>query len=306
MDLKGRRVVLLDGGTGQELIKRRGRPATPLWSAQALLDAPELVTAVHGDFIAAGARVITVNSYGVTPQRLARDGDPARLDEMLDAAVAAAGRARVAAPHPVRVAGCLPPLVASYRADLVPDDATCNAAYARLAERQGVGVDLFLAETISSIREGVAATVAGVGAGKPVWCAFTVGDEGGTRLRSGEPLVEAAQAVAAAGAEAVLVNCARPEAVTEAVGALARTGLRVGAYANGFVTVAALVPGGTVDLLQARWDLAPAIYAEHAMGWVGAGASIIGGCCEVGPAHLEELHGRLVGAGAEVSADLDG
>lgn len=133
--------------------------------------------------------------------------------------------------------------------------------------------------------------------GLPVWAAFTVDDGDGTRLRSGEPLLEAAREVVAAGASGVLVNCAVPEAVTTAMTELAGLGVPFGGYANAFTSVAELKPGGTVDVLESRTDLDPTAYAKHALGWVEQGATIVGGCCEVGPAHIETLAERLTSAG---------
>ena len=67
-------VVLLDGGMGQELIKRSANAPTPLWSATVMRDEPDLVTTVHADYIQADARVITLNNYSATPVRLAKHG----------------------------------------------------------------------------------------------------------------------------------------------------------------------------------------------------------------------------------------
>jgi S-methylmethionine-dependent homocysteine/selenocysteine methylase len=90
-----------------------------------------------------------------------------------------------------------------------------------------------------------------------------------------------------------LVNCSRPEAVDAALPELVALGGTVGAYANGFPAVDALEHGGTVDVLGVRDDLGPARYAEFALRWVEAGAAIVGGCCEVGPAHIAALRDRL-------------
>lgn len=54
---------ILDGGMGQELVKRARHQLTPLWSADVLRDHPNLVVDVHRDFIKAGADVITLSSY---------------------------------------------------------------------------------------------------------------------------------------------------------------------------------------------------------------------------------------------------
>ncbi|MGF1527654.1 MAG: homocysteine S-methyltransferase family protein [Candidatus Competibacterales bacterium] len=289
-------ITLLDGGMGQELIRRWGRPATPLWSTAMLLEAPELVTQLHGDFIAAGAEVIIVNAYAVTPPRLAREGLEERFQELQTIALEAAQEARDQGGEGVRIAGCLPPLVASYRPDLArPEDAALED-YRRIVAAQAHGVDFFLCETLPSIAEARVATTAARESGKPVWTALTVDDADGTRLRSGESLVAGFEAAREAGAEAVLVNCSTPEATAVAMATVAPQGGRFGAYANGFVSVAPLQPGGTVDALEARRDLDPEAYAEAAMAWVATGAVIVGGCCEVGPAHIRAL-GRRLGRG---------
>jgi len=302
MTAEKNRIVLLDGGMGQALATRSRRPVTPLWSAQVMLDEPHLVTAVHRDFIEAGARVITLNSYSATPQRLARDGDPGLFEPLHAAALDAARQAREESGREVRIAGCLPPLVASYHPDSVPDDATCLRDYRRIVAVQAAGVDLFLCETMSLIREARAATIAAVESRLPVWVAFTVDDGDGTRLRSGEPLAEAAREVVAAGAERVLVNCSVPEMVTAAMGELAGLGVPFGGYANAFTSVAPLQPGGTVDALESRTDLGPDAYAEHAMSWVERGATLVGGCCEVGPDHIATLAERLTASGYRLVA----
>ncbi|PAU81585.1 homocysteine S-methyltransferase [Halovibrio salipaludis] len=291
-------ITMLDGGMGQELQKRSEQPASPLWSAQVMLDEPNLVVDAHRDFIDAGARVITLNTYSATPTRLARDGQPDWFEPLHKAALDAARKACSESGQDVRIAGCLPPLVASYRPEVAHDEATCLKEYRQMVEAQKAGgVDLFLCETMSIAHEAHAATVAAVESGLPVWTAFTVDDADGTKLRSGEPLAESARAVVDAGASAVLVNCAVPEALTTAMDVLKELGVPFGGYANAFTSVAALEPGGTVDVLEARKDLGPDAYAEQVLNWVEKGATIVGGCCEVGPAHIKALAERLTEEG---------
>ena len=295
-------IVLLDGGVGQELYRRSTRPAAPLWSVQVMMDEPELVEAVHLDFIQAGARVITANTYTATPPRLDREAIADMFEALHDAALGAAEAARERSGQPVRIAGCLPPLVGSYRPDLTPPEDECLAHYRRIVAAQADRVDLFLCETMLSAAEARAATTAAAESGKPVWTALSVNDADGTRLRSGEGVAEAAQAAVVAGADAVLINCSSPEAVATAMPLLAGIGVPFGGYANGFVSIGALQPGGTVDVLEAREDLGPESYAGRAMGWVAAGAAIVGGCCEIGPGHIAALGRRLTAEGHEIAA----
>ncbi|OCW59235.1 homocysteine S-methyltransferase family protein [Hoeflea olei] len=295
-------IVLLDGGMGQELIHRSSQPPSPLWSAKVMMDEPEIVEAVHREYIDAGARVLTLNSYSATPERLARDASEDLFEPLQAKAIAIARAAR--GDRDITIAGCLSPLYGSYHPEWAPSLEECLATYRRIVAQQRDAVDVFLCETLASVKEVRAAVQAAVESGKPVWCGMTVDDRDGTKLRSGEDLETAATAAREAGAEAVLVNCSWPEAVTQGQAVLARTGLAHGGYANGFTNAGELEIGGTVKGLKTRTDLDPRAYADHAMRWIEAGATIVGGCCEVGPAHIAHLAERLVAAGHQIRRDL--
>jgi S-methylmethionine-dependent homocysteine/selenocysteine methylase len=291
-------ITLLDGGMGQELLRRSSRAITPLWSADVMLNEPMLVRDLHRDFIESGARVITLNTYTATPERLARENELACLEGLHRSAMSAALDAiDLAQCNDVAIAGSLPPLVASYRPNVSLSFEAALASYRRLVELQSPASNVFLCETMSSITEATAACTAGLESGKPVWVALSVSDTEPGLLRSGELLTDALKALESLGPDAILLNCSLPEAINASWSQLRKTKQKIGAYANGFVSVAPLDPGGTVEQLEARKDLNPQQYAEYAMGWVNNGASIIGGCCEIGPAHIKALHERLCNEG---------
>ncbi len=302
-------ITLLDGGMGQELIKRSGKPAAPLWSTQVMMDNPGMVADVHRDYANAGATVATTNSYAIHRDRL-RGGDSnhyaARgeampdLEDRFDALHKAALDEAEAVRGQCRIAGSIGPLGASYRADLHPDRATAVPLYAEVARLHAPRVDLLLFETIASLEAARACLEAGRQTDRPVWLALTVDDEDGSRLRSGEPVAEAA--AIAAEADAVLANCSTPEAMPAALDQLARAGVPFGAYANAFTTITKdFLDGGTTAAdLSARRDLGPQVYADHALGWIGMGATIVGGCCETGPAHIAEIARRMQMAGLRI------
>ena len=127
-------------------------------------------------------------------------------------------------------------------------------------------------------------------------------DDDGSRLRSGEPVAGIARIVSEHDPDAILINCSRPEAFPAALDTIKTMGKPFGGYANGFtrITEGFLKDAPTVDALQERTDLTPEAYADHAMAWVDQGATIIGGCCEIGPAHIAELARRLKLAGHEI------
>jgi len=294
-------ITLIDGGMGQELLRRSGATPSPLWSAQVMIDYPEIVRDLHADFITAGARVITLNTYSVTPERLARDADESMFESLQLKAIEIAKSAREQAGiEGVQIAGCLPPLVASYRPDQAPGDKVMLETYQRIVAIEQPHVDLFMCETMASIREARAALVAANASELPVWVGLTVADDGTAQLRNGDELGEAVKRIDEIGAAAKLLNCSKPEAIDAAWQALCSGTGPVGAYANGFTSISALKPGGTVGSLQARHDLGPNEYADFAMRWVEQGAAIVGGCCEVGPAHIKTIAQRLGAAGYQL------
>jgi len=134
------------------------------------------------------------------------------------------------------------------------------------------------------------------GHGKPIWLSVSVDDNDGTKLRSGEPVTDLLPLLVEYDVAVINVNCSIPEAVSQAIPLLRPAGIPMGGYANGFTKIHSdfNAVGATVDLLKARTDLGPSAYADFAQNWIDAGAAIIGGCCEVGPAHITELKERFI------------
>ncbi|MEM9912401.1 MAG: homocysteine S-methyltransferase family protein, partial [Pseudomonadota bacterium] len=201
-----------------------------------------------------------------------------------------------------RVAGSIGPIGASYRPDICPPARQAAEIYAEHVELMKDHVDLFLLETMSSVDQAEGGLLATTGHGKPVWLGITVDDDDGTKLRSSEPLSDLTPVIDRYVPDAVLVNCSRPEAVTTSLDFVAKLGRPFGAYANGFTRISDgfLKAAPTVDALTERTDLGPEAYARFAMRWVEQGATIVGGCCEVGPAHIAVLARALKDAGHRI------
>ncbi|MCF6444819.1 homocysteine S-methyltransferase family protein [Nereida sp. MMG025] len=286
-------ITLLDGGMGQELIHRAGDRPTPLWSTQVMIDRPGLVGQVHADFTAAGATVATLNTYASHVDRLADTEMAGQQMQLLKTAVAEAEGVRGKA----RIAGSIGPLIASYRPDIHPAGDVAIPLYRDVAQALAPHVDLIICETVASVDHARSVLTAAKETGLPVWLAVTVQDDDGIKLRSGEPVADVLPVLD--GAAAVLVNCSVPEAIAPALAVLAQAGLPFGAYANAFTKISDgfLKTKPTVDALSVRHDITPAVYADHAMAWVDQGATIVGGCCEVSPAHISAIAERLRAAG---------
>jgi S-methylmethionine-dependent homocysteine/selenocysteine methylase len=161
------RAFILDGGTGEELIRRGVADDRKIWSATALVY-PEYhgtLQSVHESFLAAGAHAVTTNSYGVVPgvgftvdeivRYCATAGRIAR-DAVTEHAATKASTSSTAIESAL-VLGSLGPLVESYRPDKIMGHEQGVAVYARMAEAMAGWVDAFLAETLSSVEESMQA-----------------------------------------------------------------------------------------------------------------------------------------------------
>ena len=289
-----RGAILLDGGVGREL-KRRGVEVPPtIWTAKALLSAPDAVRDVHAAFIESGADVITANNYAVVPKLLATEGLDDRLAELTRLAARLANQARAASGRDVLIAGVLPPLARTYRADLIGGADEIYPIYREIAETLAADVDILLCETMSGSVEARAAAQAAEQAGKRIWVSWTLDDEPNGRLRSGESVVQALAALDGIAVEAFLFNCTQPESVSIALPELRReTSKLVGAYANAFRPVPENWDRNPTWYADLREELDPERYAAFVAGWLEGGADIVGGCCGIGPEHIARIRDLL-------------
>ncbi len=295
-------ITLLDGGMGRELLRVGAPFQQPEWSARALMEAPDLVKRAHESFAAAGSDILTTNNYAVVPFHI---GEKRFSDEGARLTALSGQLAReVATSFGSTVAGSIPPLFGSYRPDLfIPERAP--ALLKIIIDTLSPNVDLWLAETTSSIREAQAVVEALSDDDRPLWLAFTLLDgedslEKIPRLRSGEKVINAVKSAIGWGVSAVLFNCSQPEvmapAIDTAVQELKRLNIDmpIGVYANAFPSQQKATLANST-LSEIRQDLDPAGYLSVVETWCQLGATIIGGCCGIGPEHISALHRRLKG-----------
>lgn len=285
-------ITILDGGMGQELIRREAATRSELWSAQALLDAPDLVVDVHRDYIAAGARIIITNSYSTIPSYLSKAGLEDRFEELTSLAARIARSVADESVHTVRVAGSMPPLDESYRADLVPDDEVAMPLYRAIARALNPFVDLFICETMSCAREAKNAVSAACeisDGSKPVYVSWSLDETPGAGLRSGEAIAEAFEALSDYPVSAYLFNCTSIAAISAGLLELRTlTDQKMGAYPNRLH----IPDNWTLDneVMASHQELSVEEYVVATRHWVEAGATIIGGCCGIGPEYIAALN----------------
>jgi homocysteine S-methyltransferase len=292
-----RDIILIDGGMGQELVHRTGDKPTPLWSTKVMSEHPGLVGQIHRDYFDAGATIATTNTYAIHRDRLVGTELEGEFAALMNAALKEATGVRR---DGTKIAGAIGPLIGSFRPDIHPDYDEAQPLYAEVAALLKSSVDLIIFETVASVSHAQSVLAGAQTAGKPVWMAFTVDDHDGTKLRSGEPLADAIAVCDAA--SALLANCSSPEAIDAAMPVLASAGKPFGGYANAFkmITEDFLEAKPTVDALEERKDMGPDEYAAHVLNWVAQGATIVGGCCEVGPKHIQTIADELRAAGHRI------
>jgi len=274
--------LLLDGGLGSELDRRGVDVSLPLWSARAVIEAPEVLLEVHREYAAAGADIITADTFRTQRRTLDKAGVAQEAADLTAVAVHLARAAVAAAAAPAFVAGSMGPLEDCYRPDLVPDAEALDREHAEMARSlAGAGVDLIIVETINTGREAVAAARAAVATELPVLVSLVCDARG--NMLSGEDPGRVAVSLANVGVAGVLINCApAPDLLRALRRVVEAVDLPTGGYGN---VGHADEEGGWVNTDAVE----PKAYARHAATWLDAGARIIGSCCGTTPAHTKAL-----------------
>ncbi len=283
--LKQPEPLLLDGATGTELTRRGVDTGLPLWSANALLsdEGARVLQQIHVDYLAAGADIITANTFRTHVRALAPSGNGQRALELTRSAVEIARAAIADTPgeKPRFVAGSISTLEDCYRPDLVPPEDECRAEHSeRVHHLVACGVDLLLLETFNTIREALVAAKLATISGTPVIVSF-VPDRSG-RILSGETLTEAAHQLLPLGIVALGVNCGPTPNLSAPLAELrAACGPDFPLIAYGNIGY----PDEQVGWVNTDSE-DPLVYCQHAAHWP---VHIVGGCCGTTPDHIAEL-----------------
>lgn len=275
------RVLLLDGALGTEFY-RRGVFINRCYD-ELVLSQPKLVSAVHQDYVDAGADLITTNTFGANRVRLQAFGLEERLGEIVSGAC---HLARSAAQDRAFVLGSVGPT----GANLAPAGRLSpGQAYQAFREQitllaQG-GVDGLLLETFTTMAELWHAVRAAKDAAPalPIFaCLSFKSSRSGERLLGEEPQ-DAARTMTSWGVSALGVNCSTgPAVVLDAIEQMERvTDLPLIAYPN--AGIPQMVDGRRLYLAS------PEYMAEYARRFVNKGAQIVGGCCGTTPQMVREM-----------------
>ncbi len=298
-DLEGRlaegQIIVLDGGTGTEL-ERRGLPMDPeAWCGPASLEHLGTLEAIHRDYIAVGADIITANTYASSRLLLAHAGCADRFEDINRAAVRAAHRAREASGQAgIAVAGSLshmiPMISGTAQADLKrsPGKSEMAEAFGELAALLAEeGCDLILLEMMHHPDCMPAAFTAAVAVGRPVWAGFSArrGKDGQVLSFTPEkdiPFEEVVQVLADFDVAAAGVMHTPSDVTGDAITILRDV-------FDGPLT--AYPDSGYFKMPNWQFEkiISPSEFLKFATEWVAGGAQVLGGCCGLSPEHIAAI-----------------
>jgi len=280
--------IILDGGTGTD-IQRRGAPMNgETWCAEVNITHPDIVRSVHADYLAAGADVVTANTYATSPllfNALGRDADLLRIDKAAVKLAREAGAKTVAGLFSI-----MRPAVAGTD-DTAEQWQWSEKDAAPLMRRKAenlaeAGCDLIMMEMMRDTDYSLWATQAAVATGLPVWVGVSTERlEDGTLAaynRHEWTLGEVVSALMATGAEVCSIMHSSPNDTGEALEiARAHWDGPLGAYPE----------SGYFKMPDWQFEdiITPEALVDFARDWRGKGATILGGCCGTGPNHIRAL-----------------
>ena len=290
-----KKIRILDGGMGQELLARGMKPNSTLWSANAILDENyhQLVLDTHIDFIKAGAEIIVTTTFATRQKRLKENSLLDKFEYLNQKAGEIAQAAKQNFPN-TYIAGGIPPQNLTYEAD-DRDEIEIIENFHSQAKTLDPYVDFFYFDVWSSIKEVKCGIEAIKEFKKPYLVGLHVSE--GTTLPNGEKIKDVKKIIDE-NALGVLLSCVSPENFEKNLKELKSLNIPFGFKLNGFVTTKLRESYTSVflgkksnpnEILGKRQDLTPIKIQEIAKKFKNAGATILGGCCETSPSHIKAI-----------------
>ena len=286
---------ILDGGMGQELLARGMKPNGTLWSANAILDSDhhKLLEDTHKDFVKAGAEVIVTTTFTTRRKRLRDNNVEDKFEYLNKKAGEIAANVKKEFPN-IKIAGGLPPQNLTYEEDKRSEKEIIKDfnEQAKLLDRY---VDFYYFDVWSSIKEFKCGIEAIKEFNKPYLVGIHISE--GTNLPSGEKISEIKN-ILDDNLLGVMLSCVSPENYELNLEELKKLDVPFGFKLNGFKTTKPKngytanylkTKGNPNEFLGHRLDLTPEKIHEIAKKFKEHGATIIGGCCETRPSHIEAM-----------------
>ena len=286
---------ILDGGMGQELLARGMKPNGTLWSANAIVnsDYHKLLEDTHKDFVKAGAEVIVTTTFTTRRRRLRDNNIEDKFEYLNKKAGEIAANVKKEFPN-IKIAGGLPPQDLTYEEDKRSEKEIIKD-FNEQAKLLDEYVDFYYFDVWSSIKEFKCGIEAIKEFKKPYLVGIHISE--GTKLPSGEQISEIKN-ILDDNLLGVMLSCVSPENYELNLEELKKLDFPFGFKLNGFKTTKPKngytanylkTKGNPNEFLGHRLDLTPEKIQEIAKKFKEHGATIIGGCCETRPSHIEAM-----------------
>jgi len=294
-----KKIRILDGGMGQELLYRGLKPKGTLWSAHALIDKEchQMVIDAHLDFINAGAEVIVTSTFTARRNRLIQNDCEKYFEKINIKAVELAQKARDLSKKEVLIAGGLPNQKQTYSADLGVDLNLIEKNFHDQAKLLKNGIDFFYLDVMSSGLECEIALKTIESFNMSVLVGIHIRDNG--QLPSGETIKDVVKKYKNNNWLGIITACVSPKAYELVNNDLQKLEIPYGFKLNAFkkipegYTVASKDQwgnaGNPTTVLGVNTDLNESKFYEYVKKFMENGATILGGCCEIRPSHMKEI-----------------
>ena len=287
-----KKIRILDGGMGQELLNRGVKPHGTIWGASALLHKKyhKTVIKTHLDFIKAGAEVIVTNSFGSRRRRLIENNLENKYKNLNKLAGKLAKIAIKKSKKKVLIAGSLPPQNFTYFSDLGKDLKFIKDSFKSQAICLNPYVDFFYLDVMSSLKE----CKIGIKAISSLKKKFIIGIHlrKNGKLPSGENFISVVKKLEKYKPLGILASCVSTEDLSVVMKNIKKIKVPFGFKINAFEHIpAGWKPDSNNPKVQLgkRKDLTPKKFLDVCKKFKKMGAKIIGGCCEIKPSHIKAL-----------------
>jgi len=290
---------ILDGGMGQELLKRGLKPRGTLWSAEALIDEKyhQLVIDTHLDFINAGADVIITTTFTARRNRLIQNKCEEHFEHINTKAVELALKARDISKKKILVAGGLPNQNQTYSANLGNDLNLIEKNFYDQAKLLKSNIDFFYLDVMGSGKECEIALKTIKSFNLPVLVGVHIRKNG--KLPSGENISDIVKKYKEENWLGIIAACVHPESYEIITKELKNLDIPYGFKLNAFKNIpddyGVHAPstwgkgGNPTKILGSREDIIESKFYEFVKKFKDAGATILGGCCEIRPSHISKI-----------------
>ena len=293
------KIRILDGGMGQELIHRGLKPKGSLWSASALIEKKyhQLVTDTHLDFIKAGADAIVTTTFTARRKRLIQNKCEEHFEYINTKAVELALKARDISKKRILVAGGLPNQHQTYSANLGDDLNLIEKNFYDQAKLLKSNIDFFYLDVMGSGKECEIALRAIKSFNLPVLVGVHIKKNG--KLPSGENISDIVKKYKEENWLGIIAACVHPESYEIIIEELKNLDIPYGFKLNAFKNIpdnygvlsssAWGKNGNPTKILGKREDITESKFYEFVKKFKDDGATILGGCCEIRPSHINKI-----------------